>query len=65
MNAIGKNATRITAGDWTPEAADGGDEPERRREAVAGRDRSDADHDVRDERDRVLLEALVLDLNSA
>ena len=31
MKAIGKNATMITAGAWTPSAADGGDEAERRR----------------------------------
>ncbi len=43
---------------------DRGDEPERRRQAVGRRGRGHSDHDVRDERDRVLLQALVLDLNA-
>ena len=47
-----------------PQTADRGDEAQRGREAVARRGRGDADDDVGDERDRVLLQALVLDVTS-
>ena len=55
------NATSSTAGAWRPTPATADDEPERGGERVAGRRRGDADDDARDEAERVLLEALVVD----
>jgi hypothetical protein len=48
-----------------PQAGDAGDEAERGGHAVTRRSRGDPDHDVRNERDRVLLQAFVLDLDAA
>ena len=58
MQSIGRNATIMIAGAWKPTTR--GDEAQRRRQAVAGRGRRDADHHVREERDRAGLELRVL-----